>query len=906
LLASVWRELLHLDRVGRQDNFFELGGHSLLVVQLIERLRGRGLVAQVRNVFDRPVLADLAITLAPASVQQSAATLRAPPNRIPERCEAITPQMLPLVDLTAAQIEAIAATVPGGARNVQDIYPLAPLQEGILFHHLLDERSDPYVLPKLLEVHSRDQVDALLAALQAAIDRHDVLRTAVLWKGLPQPVQVVYRRAQLKVEELNFGSESDALTQMRARMAPERQRLDLQEAPLLKLQIARGENGQWLVLLQLHHLVSDHVSMEWLVEELRAHMQGKTAELPEPLPYREYVAGALQWARESDAQRFFSERLSTIEEPTAPFGLMEVHGDATQIEESRELLDGELGNRLRRLARELGISTAALFHAAWARVVAATSSRDKVVFGTVMSGRLQGAVGADRALGMFINTLPICVDVSALTARELVKTVHRELLELLKYEPASLALAQTSSGVVGGAPLFTALLNYRHSARVGPPPQADTGLSGIRVLASRERSNYPVELSVSDLGAAGFALTAQVHRSVGARRVIAYTRTALESLAVALQDAADTPAATLAVLPEAEHRQLTIEFNESLTEYPQGVAFHRLFEARAQQTPGAPAVEFAGRRLTYGELNRAANRLARTLRRHGVAPDTVVAAYLERSMEVVVAVLGIWKSGGAYLPLDPGHPSERIEYMLKDAAPALVLTQARLQAALAVSGTKLLAVDEQYLPDGEWVGFDDETDGGATAQDLAYVIYTSGSTGQPKGAMLEHAGLCNLASTQAQLLNVGGGSRLLQFSSLSFDASIWECAIALASGACLCIVPREELVPGEPLLATLQTRNITHALLPPAALAVMSADHAPASLRTLVVGGEACPEAVAMRWSQQRRVSRGRTRRSADRSPGRERENLRARCATPARARRRDRRDPHRRRRSRTRLSQST
>jgi hypothetical protein len=237
----------------------------------------------------------------------------------------------------------------------------------------------------------------------------------------------------------------------------------------LRIQVT-AEQDSWLVILQLHHLITDHMALETVVAELRAHAEGRFDLLSEPLPYRDYVWQSLQQARTSDAEQFFRERLAHIDESTAPFGLLEVHGDGTQIEESRELLPQELSTRLRGLAREFGVSTAVLFHVAWARVVAATSGRDEVVFGTILSGRLHGAPAANR-LGMFINTLPVCFDLRERSVRELIATVQTELAELLRHESASLALAQRSSGVSAGAPLFTSLLNYRHSK----PGESDAG-----------------------------------------------------------------------------------------------------------------------------------------------------------------------------------------------------------------------------------------------------------------------------------------------------------------------------------------------------------------------------------------------------------------------------------------------
>src|SRR3569833_1901611 len=502
VLAGIWQELLRIERVGRRDNFFELGGHSLLMVQMLERLRRVGLSTQVRRVFESPVLSELAGELTRGEAEHE----QVPENLIPAGCTRITPQMLPLVELIAEQIERIGHAVPGGAANIQDIYPLAPLQEGILFHHLLEKggSGDTYVLPSALVVSSRDILDKLVIALQCVIDRHDVLRTAVLWEDLPRPVQVVYRRATLMVEQAALELDRDPLEQIAEWVSPERQSVDLRQAPLLRMRIAPDpRDGQWYVMLQSHHIICDHVTEETIIAEAVAHLKGEAQTLPSCAPYRNHVAQALAYARSHDSESFFRARLQDIDEPTAPFGLSDVLGDGTRIAEARLEFEPELSARLRRLMRSLGMSPATLFHAAWGLVLAQTTGRDDVVFGSLLLGRLQGSAGAQRTLGMFINTLPLRLTLGTLTAEELLERTQQELVALLGHEQASLAAAQRCSGIVGSAPLFTSLLNYRHSV---PHPGSEwSSVAGIRVLTVRELTNYPITNSVDEFSA-GFGL----------------------------------------------------------------------------------------------------------------------------------------------------------------------------------------------------------------------------------------------------------------------------------------------------------------------------------------------------------------------------------------------------------------
>ncbi|HEV2733246.1 MAG TPA: amino acid adenylation domain-containing protein, partial [Longimicrobiaceae bacterium] len=619
-LAAAWSEVLGVERVGRRDNFFELGGHSLLAVRLVERMRRRGLRAEVQALFTTPTLAELAAVAGGGS-----AAVEVPPNRIPTPCEAITPGMLPLVDLTQAEVDRIAAGVEGGARNVQDIYPLAPLQEGILFHHLASTEGDPYLMSDLSSFDGRERLDRYLAALQAVIDRHDVLRTSVAWEGLREPVQVVWREARLQVVETELDpAGGDAAEQLWARFDPRRNRLDVRRAPLLRVHVARDAD-RWLLLLSVHHLVDDATTVEALRAEVQAHVSGRAHELPAPLPFRDYVAQARLGVSRAEHEAYFRELLGDVDEPTAPFGLLDVWGDGSGTRDARLPVDGALAGRLRERARRLGVSAASVCHLAWAQVLARVSGREDVVFGTVLFGRMTGGEGADRVLGPSINTLPVRLRVGSEGAEAGVRATHRQLAELLRHEHASLALAQRSSGVAAPAPLFTALLNYRHGRAAPGAGAAAAGPAreGVRVLHAEERTNYPVTLTVDDLGD-GLSLKAFAPASVGPERVCAMMHRALEGLVDALEAAPGRELRRLEVLPEAERRRVVEEWNATDAPYPADSCLHELFEAQAGRTPGAVAVVFEERALSYAELDESANRLAHLLVGRGVGPDVRV------------------------------------------------------------------------------------------------------------------------------------------------------------------------------------------------------------------------------------------------------------------------------------------
>jgi amino acid adenylation domain-containing protein len=839
-LAALWAELLKIEQVGRHDNFFELGGHSLLAVTLIARMRQAGLNTDVRELFAAPTLAGLA---ALADNGSHAEQLVVPANRIPVGCTAITPDLLPLVSLSQADIDRITAAVPGGAGNVQDIYPLAPLQEGILFHHLMESDGDAYLEPVLMAFDTQERQDSFLAALQAVIVRHDILRTAVAWEGLPEPVQVVWREAKLKVEHVVIGPEAgEAAEQLLERYDTRHYRIDLRAAPLINGFTAYDpRKGRWLLLLLTHHLALDNTALGILLEEIRMHQLGQAEQLPAPLPFRNFVAQARLGMAPEEHEAFFREMLADVDEPTAPFGLLDVRGDGSGVEEAKQDLDLDLARRLREQARSLGISAASLFHLAWAAVLARTSGRDDVVFGTVLLGRMQGGEGADRMLGMFINTLPLRVQLAQGGVLDQARDVQRRLASLLRHEHAPLSLAQRCSGVQAPAPLFSALLNYRHS-QADASTDSTSAWQGLELLSGEERSNYPIVLSVDDLGE-GFSLSAQTLPPAAPERLCAMMHTALENLIMALESAPDTAMRRIGVLPDTERRQVLYDWNDTQADYPQACCLHELFEAQVRNTPDAVAVVFEDQQLTYAEVNSQANRLAHYLRSLGVKPDDRVAICLERGFELVISLLAVLKAGGAYVPLDPAYPDDRLAYMLADSAPLALLTDSGLKARLAdrSAGARLIDLSSDAA---QWAHQPADNPDlavvGLTPRHLAYVIYTSGSTGQPKGVMVPHAGVVNLVSWHNRQFKVSAADRATQLAGLAFDASAWETWPYLLAGACLHLVRPERLGQPEALWQQLADDRITLAFMPTPLAELMLAAPRPEhlALRCLLTGGD--------------------------------------------------------------------
>ena len=702
------------------------------------------------------------------------------------RAPRITPDMLPLVRLDAAQIERIAGATPGGAANILDIYPLAPLQEGMLFHHLLQQVGDAYLTRVLMGFDSRARLDAFTRAMNEAIARHDVLRTAIHWDGLEEPVQVVWRRARLDVQVLAF--DGDVRAELQAHADPQRMRLDVRRAPLMQGYAAYDRaSDRWLLQLLYHHLAMDHISLEVLVEEVGLIMLGRGAELPPPIAFRDFVARARLEQRDAEHEAFFRAMLGDVDAPTAPFELFDVQGDGAAAVQVKRPVDAALAARVRRVARAHGASVASLFHLAWAQVLARCSGRDDVVFGTVLFGRMRGGPGADRAVGMFINTLPMRVRVGKAAARQALLDTHTLLIELLDHEHAPLTLAQRCSGLPANTPLFSGLLNFRYS-RPADHVDADRTVPGIEHLDGRDRTNYPFVLHVDDLGD-GFTFTAEIVDRVSAERVAGFVHRALEALVDVLERAPEAPMHTVDILPEDERARVVHGQNATARTHGGEALVHALVERQAKRTPGAIAVEHAAEQVSYAELNARANRLAHHLRSLGVRPDDRVAVCLDRGTAMVEAILAILKAGGAYVPLDPAYPDDRLAHMLSDSAPRALVTAEALRHRLdAPAGCARVIVDEVPRNLAEWAAASaHDPDAGALGPaHLAYVIYTSGSTGLPKGVAMPHGPLVNLLHWHEAALP--GPARTLQFAALGFDVAFQEMFSTLASGGTLVLL----------------------------------------------------------------------------------------------------------------------
>ena len=516
---------------------------------MINNLNKMKLSISIQDVFDAPLLSDLALLIKPYREND----FQIPENLIPANCDAITPDMLPLLSITQEEINKILNHVVKGARNIQDIYPLSSLQEGILFHHLLNESFDTYILPSLFILKDKNRLNDLVNALQYVINRHDVLRTSIHWEGIEQAVQIVHKEVEFVAKEIKVDQTQDIKKQLLSKMELNKLYMDLSIAPLLKIEYVEDNNSnQCYVLFKLHHIISDHVSLELLIEEVTQYLSNQNMHLPTPLAYRDFIAYGLHKKNKYNEEVFFKDKLFDIDEPTLPFGLVDTYGDGTRIIEDRCMVPSMLSQKIRSVCLEQNVTPAAFFHMAFSIVISQLSSRNKVVFGTVLSGRYQGTADLNNMFGMFINTLPIRISLENNTVQALIKEVQQYLIDLLDYEQTSLAFAQSCSEVTKGSALFSATLNYRHSNTT------KIKNTDIELVSSYERDNYPFNVMIDDYGK-DFGLITQINHSINPQGINKYMLKVSEELVNSLEYSISNNISDISLLSKQDKQELLLD-----------------------------------------------------------------------------------------------------------------------------------------------------------------------------------------------------------------------------------------------------------------------------------------------------------------------------------------------------------
>ncbi|KAF9183660.1 hypothetical protein BGZ49_004558, partial [Haplosporangium sp. Z 27] len=471
-----------------------------------------------------------------------------PVNNITPNTIKITPEMLPLIDLTQADIDLIEKQVQGGIHNIKDIYALSPMQDGILFHHIMAEKGDPYLVNTRMNFDNRELLDRYLDALRKVIERHDILRTAFIWEGLSTPAQVVLRQATLPVAELSLDPKDGPIAgQMMKLSDPHCYRIELDQAPLIRYAISQDTDGRWIAVETIHHIICDQFVFEKMKFETKAFMYEFSETLPPSQPIRDFIAHVQSGPSIEDHKRFFTKMLEGIDSQALPFGFSSIHTSGSVTNESRYMLSKDLSKRLLDHSQRLNVSPARICHLAWALVLSRISGQERVVFGTVISLRAHSE-SAGHTFGPLINTLPIRVDVQDAGVEEALYQVRDDISSLLEHEHATLAVAQRCKSDHNGTPLINTLFNFRRSE-----VQWSGSLgNGIELHDKQELTNYPLSLTVEHRNLS-FGLTIQSTGPISAVRVCGYMNKSLESLSDALDNKPNMPVQQLEIMPSDEY-----------------------------------------------------------------------------------------------------------------------------------------------------------------------------------------------------------------------------------------------------------------------------------------------------------------------------------------------------------------
>jgi amino acid adenylation domain-containing protein len=674
-------------------------------------------------------------------------------------------------------------------KNIEDVYPLSPMQAGMLFHSLLAPESGVYCEQISFELQGTLNVAAFAQAWQQVIIRHPVLRTAFVWENLETAVQVVGKQVKLPWREEDWrGVEPQAQQQKLTDLliADRQQGFKLSQAPLMRLLLIRLSENVYHFTWSHHHILLDGWSVPIIFNEVityyKAYCQNKNIYLESPRPYRDYIA----WLKQqnlSQAEVFWRNLLQGFTAST-PIGIKPITPHSTKEEHQEIKLSAATTSALLSLAKQHQLTLNTLVQGAWALLLSRYSGEEDIVFGATVSGRPPSLPKVEAMVGLFINTLPVRVKIDAeQSLLPWLKQLLSQQVESHQYVYTPLSDIQKWSNIAPGSALFESIVvfeNYPVEASLLNP---DINLE-IKKRGSFERTNYPLTVSVVPGEELLLKITYQQSYRLDfgtIKRMLGHLQTLLVNMASnphqRLQD--------LSLLTASERNQLLVEWNNTETNYPQSQCIHQLFEAQVEKTPDAVAVVLENQKLTYRELNYKANQLAHYLQKLGVKPEVLVGICVERSLEMVIAILGILKAGGAYVPLDPEYPQERLAYMLEDSQVKVLLTQEKLLTQIADSQIKTICLDS------DWQEISKEEISNLASflawENIAYVIYTSGSTGKPKGAMNTHQGICNRLLWMQSAYKLNEADRVLQKTPFSFDVSVWEFFWPLLNGASLVI-----------------------------------------------------------------------------------------------------------------------
>ncbi len=829
LLADIFAQILNLEKVSVTESFFNLGGHSLLATQLVSRIRDVfGVEVPLMRVFENPTVAQLVTVIEEQRLKQKGPQL--PPfERVP--------------------------------RN-RDI-PLSFAQQRLWFLDQLAPDNATYNIPTALKVKGAFNVNVFEQTLNFLIERHETLRTTFANKN-GTPVQIIHQQLTLKPPIVDLSHLPENKRQQEAlRLATEdaMEPFDLEVGPLFRVKILKLGADEHIVLMNMHHIISDGWSVSVLIKEFAQTYESFLKQMPPSLPelpiqYADFAVWQRNWLQGAVLEEQIDFWKSTIGMNPEPLNLpTDFPRPAVQTFNGAsmdQLYPKTLLEPFKKLAQQNGATLFMALLAAFQTLLYRYSGQETILVGSPIANRQHSEL--ENLIGFFVNNLVLKADFDddpdfyTLLRRVRQNTLQAYAHQDLPFE--SLVEILQPERDMSHAPIFQVMFVMQNT------PMQPVQLSDLRlepIIPEQKIAKYDLSLVVMETPEglfAEFEYNTDLFRADTIERLHQH----FQKLLNAILEAPDVPLSRLSLITPEEGELFNSEWNKIPSEPPLDSCIQTVFEKRVKDNPNKTAIVYQKEQLSYQELNARANQLAHYLRSMGVGPERIVAISLERGPQMIISLIATLKAGGAYLPIDPNYPAERINYMLKDSQTQWLITSANLQEKFNdFSGHKII-LDEiqkdlnQFSPENPVLI--------NVAQNLAYIIYTSGSTGRPKGTMLQHQGVINLAFSLGGFYGVTPKSRLLQFASFSFDASVDEIFNTLLNGATLYLIDQQELLSGTGLVKALKEFKITNVTLPPSVLSVLNPEDFP-ELQNITSAGEACTPEIANKWSKGRNFVNG-------------------------------------------------
>ncbi|NET84984.1 MAG: amino acid adenylation domain-containing protein, partial [Moorea sp. SIO1F2] len=819
IIANIFAKVLGVPNVGIHDNFFELGGHSLLATQLISQLRVTfNREISLRQVFETPTIA------------------------------LISPKLTQLLT-TDNQL----SLPPIQPRTDSEQLPLSKAQERLWFLNQLEGISATYNMPAALKITGNLVINALEQALSEIINRHEVLRTSFSTIN-GKPIQVIDSDSTININVVDLQQYPEPERETILKQEVQREAttaFDLEVAPLIRCKLWQLDTSEYVLVLTMHHIVSDGWSIGILIEELSSLYQAFCAGSPSPLPklaiqYADFALWQRQWLSQEILERelnYWKEALEGAPKLLQlPTDLPRPHVMSYRGSSEIFSLTTELTQKLQQLSRNSGSTLFMTLQAAFATLLYRYSGQSDILIGSPIANRNRHEI--ESLIGFFVNTLVLRTGFEDnLSFEQLLKQVRETTLNAYQHQDVpfeQVVEALQPQRSLSHSPLFQAMFALQN-APMGTLDLPGVSLSELNQQSTTSKFDLTLSMMETEMGLVG---TWEYNTDLFDGSTIARMATHFQNLLSAIVDNPQLSVGELPLLSEGERHQLLVEWNDTATEYSKEKCIHQLVEEQVEKTPDAIAVVFEQEQLTYRQLNQRANQLAHHLLSMGVGPEVLVGICVERSVQMVVGLLGILKAGGAYVPLDPNYPSERLSYMLEDSGVEVLLTQQSLVESLPSHNTQMVYLDSEWGAIEEYS--QDNLEVGVDSDNLAYVIYTSGSTGKPKGVQINHKALVNFIESMQQKPGLESTDIFLSVTTLSFDIAGLELYLPLITGARLVVISREIATDGMLLAQSLDNYQVTTMQANPATWRLLlTAGWKGNKQLKILCGGEALDKTVA-------------------------------------------------------------